>query len=599
MREEPNGRDGLLRKEQSERVDVWSPQHSAPIGGSQLSVEAEVAPHADPSAAHECRRIAIDWLKDQMGTALPRKAQAHRSFTHTGDDSVCRAIRTRDGRGDYWAAQLERTPDKGQATVTEVVVAHPEVRSPLVCIKVSDRSVVPADPASQYPAEMLARMAERIPLLLGGRTLSHTPIIVDSPETMQGFHRMLVDPGRRMPFAVVSVPPDAADPGLLRRRWESLARILTGLAIVWVLPPKMTYRLSDQVSKSLSVFLGAWRFYRPGFNHLADRTHHPLFLNNRMEDERGVQETARQFLRMAIEERMRAGPDGPISVGYDDLAREEAAAGRVPARLVARLRDSLRSGAAEPARAEDASASAGDRVQMLGNAPYEQFAAAQASVREPVPGISETEAAVGEQAAPVGRKEPTATERAGTWAHRYNEALRRAEQAERERDEARSRVAQLTELVQALGGNPDAATPFPTAWEQFATWCDEHLGECVSLAGEVRRELRGAEFEDVTLAARCIHWLANDYRDECLRGGNPHVHGCIHQIDESVYNLPCDADCLVCKWEGQHYPVKWHLQCGADRHDPRHCLCIYYFWDEETQRVVVASMPSQRESARN
>ena len=598
MREEAGGLNELQREEQSKRLDTWSPKHPAPIGASRLTVEVEVAPHADPSAAHECRRIAVDWLQEQVGTPLPRKAPAQRSFTHTGDNAVCRAIRTRDGRSDYWAAQLGRTPRKGQATVTEVVVAHPEGHSPLVCVKVSDRSVVPADLASRYPAGMFVEMAERIPLLLGGRTLSHTPIVVDSPDTMRGFHRMLVDPGRRMPFAVVSVPPDINDLGLLQSQWESLARMLTGLAIVWVLPPKMTYRLSDQVSKSLSVFLGAWRFYRPGFNHLADRTHHPLFLKNRMEDERGVEATARQFLTMAIEERIRGGSDGHLSIGYDDLAREEAAAGRVPARLVARLRDTLRSGSAEPPRAEDTSASTGNRVQMLADAPFGQFGAAQPGVREPVPATSETDAPI-EQSVRSGRRVRTASEGAGIQQHRYNEALRRAVRAERERDEARRRVARLTELVRALGGNPDAVTPFPTAWEQFAPWCDENLGEYVSLAGEVRQELRGTEFKDVALAAKCIHWLAHDYRDECLRGGSPHLHGCIHEIDESVYNLPCDTDCLVCKWGGQHHPVKWHLQCGADRHDARQCLCIYYFWDEETQRVVVASMPSPRESARN
>lgn len=599
MREGSSGLGESQRKDKSERVDAWLPAHPASSGASQLSVEAEVAPHADPSAAHECRRIAVDWLLERMSTPLPRKAHAQRSFTHTGDNAVCRAIRTRDGRCDYWAAQVERAPHKGQATVTEVVVAHPEGRSPLVGIKVSDRSVVPADPASLYPAEMLARMAARIPMLLGGRTLSHTPIVVDSPETMQGFHRMLVDPARRMPFAVVSVPPDIEDLGLLRQQWESLARMLTGLAIVWVLPPKMTYRLSDQVSKSLSVFLGAWRFYRPGFNHLADRTHHPLFLKNRMEDERGAVETARQFLKMAIEERMRSGPDGHIPISYDDLVREETAAARVPARLVARLRDSLLSGSPEPPSTEDAPGSAGDSARLFNEARYGLSGTPQASVREPIPEIPEPDAASVEQTAPVGRRTRSATEGSEIQAHRYNEALRRAERAERELDEARRRVAQLTELVRALGGNPDTATPFPTEWEQFAPWCDENLGECVSLAGPVRRELRGAVFEDVVLAARCVHWLAHDYRDECLRGGNPHMHGCIHQIDESVYNLPCDADCRVCNWGGQHHPVNWHLQCGADRHDPRHCLCIYYFWDEETRRVVVASMPPQPKSARN
>ncbi len=596
MRRESSRLDERKREEQRTRADARLPEHPTPIGGSWLRVETEVAPHADPSAAHECRRIAVDWLQDQMGTPLPRRAMAHRSFTHAGDDAVSRAIRTRNGRADYWAVQLERTPRAGRATVTEVVVAHPEARSPRVCIRMSDRSVVPADLAGQYPAEMLAEMAERMPLLLDGRTLIHTPIVVDSPETMTGFHRTLVDPGRRMPFAVVSVPPDMDDPGTLRRRWDRLARILTGLAIVWVLPPKMTYRLSDQVSKSLSVFLGAWRFYRPGFNHLADREHHPLFLKNRTEDEHAARETSRQFLTMAVEERMRAGSDGHLSIGYDDLAREGAAAGRVPGRFVARLRDSWLSGPSEPAAEEGAPASAGDGFPTRDDAPYGPYGGSPASDGEPVPEALQAEVAAGGRAAPDVRGTRTANGGAAIRAPRYDEALRRADLAERERDEARRRVARLAELVRALGGNPDAATPLPTAWEHFGPWCDENLGRRVSLAGEARRDLTGAEFEDVALAARCIQWLAHDYRDERLRG-NPHPPGRVREIDGSVSNLACDADGLVCSWGGQRHRVRWLLQCGADQGDPRRCLRIHYFWDEETQRVVVASMSSRRESA--
>ena len=542
MRQGRKSLDEWKLENEAVRVDAAAQKHPTLIGGSLLRVEAEVAPHADPSAAHECRRTTVDWLQDQMGTPLPRRATTHRSFSHTDRDSACRAVRIRDGRGDYWAAQLERSPHKGQVTVTEVVVAHPGGHSPLVRIEMVDRSVVPADPAGEYPADMLAEMAERVPLLLDGRTLSHTPIVVETADTMQGLHRMLVDPARKMPFAVVSVPPDVDDLEPLQRQWVTLARALTGLAIVWVLPPRMTYRLSDLVTKSLSVFLGAWRFYRPGFNHLADRIHHPLFLKNRMEDDRGTEEIRRQFLTMAVEERMRAGSDGQLAISYDDLAREEAASGHGPARLVGLLRDSMRSGSAEAPRAEaeDAPASAEDSREN-----------------------------------------------------------RRADEAERERDEALRRAAQLAELVRALGGNPDAVTPFPTAWEQFAPWCDENLEECVSLAGDVRRELSGAEFEDVALAARCVHWLAHDYREERLRGGDPHLHGRIHDIDEGVFNLPCEAECFVCKWGGQHHRVEWHLQCGADTRDPRRCLCISYFWDEETQRVVVASMPSHPKSARS
>lgn len=557
---------------------------------SPLRVEAEVAPHADPSAAHECRRIALDWLQQQMGSPLPRRAMAHRSFSHTGGDSACRAVRIRDARGDFWAAQLERTPYKGQATVAEVVVAQPEGSSPLVRMDVVDRSVVPTDPNAEYPAEMLAEMAERVPLLQGGRTLSHTPIVVESVETMQGFHRMLVDPGRKMPFAVVSVPPDIDNLDALEGQWAALARALTGLALVWVLPPKMTYRLSDLVTKSLSVFLGAWRFYRPGFNHLADRNHHPLVLRNRMEDDRGVRETMRQFLNMAVQERMRTSFRTRLPIGYDDLVREEVAGGRGPGRLVAFLRDSLRNVSGEPSHPGYASASAAGGGRMLTEAHGQQAGSVRPAVREPTPSASETGTATPTETARERRPRKSA-EASRTQARRYREARRRADRAERERDDAVNRANKLADMVRALGGDPDAVTRFPTAWEQFEPWCEEHLGECVSLSRAARQELSNAEFEDVGLAARCIHWLAHHYRDECLRGGNPRPRGRIDHIGNGVVNRPCDADCIECNWGGQNRRVEWCLQCGADARDPRRCLRIYYFWDDDTQRVVVASMP--------
>lgn len=581
------------RKQGEEALRVEGVFHETPesAGASKLRVEVEVAPSAGPSAVRECRRTAIDWLQGQVEAPLPRKAMAHRSFSHIGGNPACRAARIRDTRGDYWAVQLQRSPHKGQNTVTEVVVAQPEGSSPLVRIEVVDRSVVPTDPNDEYPAEMLAEMAERAPLLQGGRTLCHTPIAVESAETMQGFHRMLVDPERSMPFAVASVPPgiDRFDP--LGVQWVTLARALTGLAIVWVLPPKMTYRLSDLVSKSLSVFLGAWRFYRPGFNHLADRTRHPLFLKNRMKDERGVQATIRQFVTMAVEERMQAASDSQFAIGYDDLARLEAAGGRSPARLVALLRDSLRSGSTESLRPEHGFSSAADRGRTLTDGRHEHAGAGHTAVREPVTplesGISIPDRTTRE------RGQQTPDDGIRTRTGRYEHAKRRADRAERERDEALRRAAQLADMVRALGGDPDAVTSFPNTWEQFTHWCEDHLGECVSLAEPARRELGNAEFEDVGLAAQCIHWLAHDYRDERLQGRNPHRHGHIDHIGDGVVNRPCDADCFECDWGGRNRRVEWCLQCGADTPDPRLSLRIYYFWDDETQRVVVASMPSR------
>lgn len=571
------------------------PRAAPSADAGKLRVEVEVAPHADPSASRRCRTVVLTWLRDGMGCALPRKALRHRSFSLGGGGSACRAVRIRDGRRDYWAAQLEHDSGSGRVTVTEVIVGGNEGRLPTVGIEVVDRSVMPAEAVAVYPADMLAAMADRVPLLRHGRTLGHRPVVVDSAETMRGFHRMLVDPSRDLPFAVVSVPPDADDPEALRSRWRALARALTGLAVVWVLPAAMTYRLSDLVGKPLSVFLGAWRFYRPGFDHRAKRTDHPLFLKNRMEEERGVAEIERQFLLMAAEERMRAGADSGLP-DYRTLAREAGEAVRGPARLVAFL---LRSPGGRPAqRLEYASSRTGGTAvpdNLLADREPGRTGTAPAAVREPA--ALATRRTVRDEVPLLRRKLTAATERARTRARRYERVKRRAAAAERQRDEALRRARQLAGLVRSLGGNPDAETPFPATWEEFAPWCEENLAGRLVLAPTARRETAGAAFEDVGLAARCLNWLAADYRDARLRGGDPRLHGRIGDIAEGVFNLPCGGDGFECSWAGRRHRVVWHIKRGANTRDPRRCLRIYYFWDKETRRVVVASMPAHRRSA--
>lgn len=593
------------REEQARRRRLASEELSStgpPVAeAGRLRVEAEVAPHADPSAAGECRRVVVEWLQDVMEGSLPRKAWRHGSFSHGGADSACRAVRIRDARRDYWGVQLERSPAAGQTTVTEIVVGHREGRSPAVAVEVVDLSVVPADPVAQYPAGVLAAMAEQVPLLQEGRKLTHLPIVVDSAETMRSFHRMLVDPQRSMPFAVVSVPPDTDALGPMREHWEALARTLTGLAIVWVLPAAMTYRLSDLVSKSLSVFLGAWRFYRPGFTHHANRTDHPLVLRSRLDEERGIAETTRQFLRMAAAERMKSGSDDSPSVDYQALAREAASTVRGPGRLVALLRGSLRGGPAPGSRPRlgYALSSAGGGASAGGLLTDGAAAAVSepATVREPAARSARRRGSIADELQPLQRRLREATAKARARASRYERAKRRAAAAERERDEARRRAEQLAGLVRSLGGNPDAETPFPTAWDEFAPWCDENLADRLVLTGSARRDLAGAGFGDVSLAARCLDWLASTYRDRRLGGGDPQLHGRIDDIEEGVFNVPCGGDSFECSWGGCNHRVDWHIKRGANTRDPRRCLRIYYFWDESTGKVVVASMPAHRRSS--
>ena len=295
----------------------------------------------------------------------------------------------------------------------------------------------------------------------------------------------------------------------------------------------------------------------------------------------GADMATTQFQRLAAEDRLRLGSGDRDTLGFDAIAGEADAALGGTRRLVALLRNVIR---------RDSAVTAGERSPAEGT---------NGSARpDPVPGSGSRRDGAGEGMRVLRRKLTEALDKARKRGDRHEQAQQRAEAAERKNEELQTRIEQLTGLVRSLGGDPDAAIPFPATWDQVADWCDQSLAGRVSLTGSARRELNGAEFRNVGLAARCLSWLAREYRDGRLRGGAPDLHGRIGGIDEGVFNLPCGGDSFECVWNGSRRSVDWHIKNGTGTRDPRRCLRIYYFWDDDTRSVVVALMPAHRKTAR-
>lgn len=554
-------------------------------GVARLWVQAAVAPNAEGSVGGECRSMVLEWLQDTLSEPLPRRALRHRPFSHGELGVSCRAVRVRDAGRDEWALWVARSPGLSMQVVTSVsVVKAAPGHSPVIGLEVHDRSVVARDAVAAYPSELVARVAGRVPLLQNGRPLVGDPIVLDGKERMDSFLRMLVDPKRDMPFMAVSVPTDEPDVGRPQRLWESLARDLVGLAVVWVLPLEMTYRLSDTVGKARSVFLGAWRLYRSGFNDRSDMMDHPLVLWQHLTDGRDVRRATTMFRQVAARDRLRFGHGDRDTLGFDAIAGKAKESG--PARLVSFFRN-LGRGATlapvEPATSPDQPERrdpdrnvrmvTGDQV---GATPKRPFSGPEARLQ---------------------RKLDRSRDTARTWATRYEQAKLRAVAAEQARDAWRKRADQLAELVRLLGGDPDTEIPFPIAWDELAAWCDHSLAGRVALTPMARRELGGAKYLDVGLAARSLLWLGREYRDARLRGGTVQLHGRIRTIDQAVFNLPCGGDSFECTWDGHRCAVDWHLKGGGNTRDPKRCLRIYYAWDDDTKMVVIASMPGHRRNA--
>jgi hypothetical protein len=165
----------------------------------------------------------------------------------------------------------------------------------------------------------------------------------------------------------------------------------------------------------------------------------------------------------------------------------------------------------------------------------------------------------------------------------------RAHIAERQLAAANYRIQQLLDQIRGRGENPDANIPLPGSWAEFADWCDQYLVGRVLLSPRARQEVKAPLFKDVAQAARCLLWLANEYRERRLNGGNGDLRV---PVESGIRNERCGADAFPFEWQGSRRDVEWHIKNGGNTRDPARCLRIYYFWDEASRQAVIASMPA-------
>jgi hypothetical protein len=134
----------------------------------------------------------------------------------------------------------------------------------------------------------------------------------------------------------------------------------------------------------------------------------------------------------------------------------------------------------------------------------------------------------------------------------------RAQSAEAQLTAASYRTRQLREQLKQRGQKPDADIPLPESWPDFGDWCDQNLVGRVVLAPQARTGVRNPIFEDPQLAARCLVWLANDYRGRRLEAGDGSLRDYV--LEPGVKNVPCGADEFRFSWRGDWYTADWHIK---------------------------------------
>ena len=203
-------------------------------------------------------------------------------------DETVQGIRLASDDEDIWAVRVE-DPDKtvpGRIWTSEMAVvrrlSEPGrftlrllVGSPEVTLKIEPH--VPG---------VVRQIVKQPGLLAGAIRLTDRFVTARSDKDTNLLIDALLDPSRKLPIVVLSVPSNAIDPHRPLLDATTLAKACAGLALVKVLPSEFSWVLTQRLGKQLSTYEGAARVYLPGFTEDANPFgEHELILPTRLSNE--------------------------------------------------------------------------------------------------------------------------------------------------------------------------------------------------------------------------------------------------------------------------------------------------------------------------
>ncbi|MGO9124402.1 MAG: hypothetical protein ACLP6G_05880 [Terriglobales bacterium] len=511
-----------------------------------LRVSAVLAGGDPNEAVKAARNEVLKWAQNRTTGRLPVEAWGHDSFEHLSSGRNCAAVRLTSDKEDIWAARVE-DPDKtvpGRIWTSEISVARTVDEPGRFTLRLLVGSPEISLTVEPHVPGVVRQVVNSPGLLAGTIRLTDKFVTVRSDRDRDLLINALLDPSRRLPIIVLSVASHSSDPETPWLDPRTLAKACTGLALVVVLPSQYSWALTERFGKQLSVYEGAARVYLPGFTEDANPFGgHELILPTRSfrpVDPESALTRLRWIAADGSVRRLRLGADVLSFAPLKALGLEQ------------KQRALRKAGATDLERLK----AANERIGIL-----------EERVRE------------GERYQ-------------AQFSDLHAEAEERAEIAETQLKASGFRIQQLLEQIKTSGVTPDANIVLPDGWDTFCDWCDDQLAGRVLLTPQGRRGIRAAEFDDVHLAARCLLWLANDLRESKLNGTGGSLRDRV--VEPGIVNAHCGADEFEIEWQGGHCLVDWHIKNGGNTRDPRHCLRIYYFWDESSQQAVIASLPAHR-----
>ena len=236
-----------------------------------------------PSVARE---IILEWLENEAKTDLPEQAWKGRAFQHRAGERVFTAVRASEESADTWALRFVEPHESGveREWTTEIAIRERSGREPKISVRTLVKSGELKLRIQPTVPRFLEHVANECSLEQGNAKVEKEPWVIESDYDAANLTEFLVDPERRTPAFVLTVPEDADDPTEPLLDPLPLSTDTLGIAKVIVLPAEYTWKLTNRFGKRLSVYRGAMRVYLPGFSDHADpEGGHDLFMPHRMD----------------------------------------------------------------------------------------------------------------------------------------------------------------------------------------------------------------------------------------------------------------------------------------------------------------------------
>lgn len=463
-----------------------------------------------------------------------------------GGDHTARAIREQFGNTHIWAATVD-DPDAahlGRTWVTEMtIVQHDEETlfgSRLFNVtRGADEHFQPSVPGA------VRNLVDNIPCFADGRMLSSGAEVISQPDQVERLIALIEKDERKLPVVVI------ADARITREPFadaDTVARRLTGAAHVFRIEDPMTWELSRELGRQLSVFDGGARIYAPGLRRdEADPFDHPLWVT-------------------------RAGasfrPHGDPIVSWVLLAGGKRT-DEYP--RFAAVREAAVAYALKKQR-EDGDAAALGPLYEEENARLEtELVAVRGEFNQWLKDVEEEQAATS----------------------------RKIQELQADVARFRSRYEQMRAALQR--GETSAPRDRLQDLANFGSWVQQNVGPNIWFAPKAIRAVeKNGQFANPGLIGDAIHMLEDQYVAMKREPGRERVEAYQNKLNTlGLEDTRCFANRDTLKsypeyaltYRGERHWCDYHLKYGGGA-DPKTMFRIYFTWDETEQVVLVGHLPT-------